>query len=73
MANVIFTVCASLFVLVMLFILIRAAYYANFNRPFRIALANLNDSKSAKEVDVEPYLQIIVDQFPHMLDSKSNG
>ena len=73
MANVIFTVCASLFALAMLFILIRAAYYANFNRPFRIGLADLNDSKSAKKVDVEPYLQIITDQFSHMLDSKNNG
>jgi len=73
MADVIFMVCVNIFAVVMLFILIAVVYFANLNRPFRMGLADMNHSKSASDVDLEPYLQIITDQFPHALDSKSNG
>jgi len=73
MANVIFLVCVNLFALTMFFILIGTSYFANLNRPARMDLAEMNNSKPASEVDLKPYLQIIIDQFPHTLDLKSNG
>jgi len=72
MANIIFTICVNLFALVMLIILITTVYFARGNRPFRMDLADLNHSKPASEVDLKPYLKSIIDQFPHVLDSKSN-
>jgi hypothetical protein len=52
--------------------LIAVSYFANFNRPFRMGLAELNHSRPASEVNLEPYVQIIADQFG-ALDTKSNG
>jgi hypothetical protein len=73
MANVILIVCVNLFALVMIIVLIKTAYVASFNRPAIMNLAEMNHAKSASNVDLEPFLPIIIAQFPHALDLKSNG
>jgi hypothetical protein len=69
MADIILIGSAIIITLVLLVKVLITACHAWGSRPVTIELIPSNDSKSAGEVNLRPYLDIISSQFPRILDN----
>ena len=69
MADIVLIIGVIVISLALLIRVLLIAYRAWGSRPVNIELIPSNKSKSAAEVNLEPYLDIISKQFPKVLDS----
>ena len=69
MADVLLIASAIVITLVLFIKVLITARRAWDNRPVNVELIPSNNSKSAREVNLEPYVDLISKQFPKILDN----